>query len=242
MMLAKGLDALDKALEGGPTAKIAEALMKLIAATRRPSWMDDATAAVYFGTLQEAMHDYPVDCVEDACTAWRRGDSGEWWPAEKELRRVCDRLFEPRRKLKAQAERLLADLSREEAAQERARQPSHFAGSRHAHFREALRKRLGQARFEAWFDSGDVLFEGENTLLFRIKGAPDTIMFNAADLVGEYGVKLEWRPDAFKDSQFRRWQEPTEADRADVSEKFARLKKAMAAGADLAPMRARGEI
>ena len=43
--------------------------------------------------------DYPLDVVKAAFVDWRKGSQGEWWPAEAEIRRVCEFVGEEREKM-----------------------------------------------------------------------------------------------------------------------------------------------
>lgn len=236
--LRDGLGALNQSLAGGPTQRIAASLMRLIAATRRPGWMDDETAAVYFDTLQEAMHDFPIDVVEEACIAWRKhgkpdwAESREYWPSEGELRGICERLFKPRRDLRFKAGELLRHLEAEEEQAERARQPSPFAGDAHRAFREAMRKRLAPHRFAAYFNPTHILFMGARDILVRSKIAAIVLNEEGADIVAQFGLRIQHDAEAF--ARIREVQpEQTAEDDAWVAAKMTRLTQAMERGEDI---------
>lgn len=240
--LTVGIAALNDALRGGPVARIAASLMRLIAATRRPGWMDDETAAVYFDTLQEALHDYPVDCVEDACIQWRKGPNGEWWPAEAEIRRVCDRLFEPRRQLRHKANELLRNLEAEEETAERAKGVSAFASDRGRAFREEMRARMTPSRFEAYFHYAYIMFQGESTIIVSNMTAERVLTVEGADLLERLGLRVVYDPKPFVKVRRPQWEDDTPEERVEVTRKLNRLKEAMTKGEDLRRLRASGEI
>ena len=91
----------DAALRGGPEKRVSVAIRKLQSLTRKPAHFTEDTDAIYHYALRDAMMDYPVDIVEQACADWRKTPSGEWWPAEAELRKLCDKLVAARRSLHA---------------------------------------------------------------------------------------------------------------------------------------------
>lgn len=204
--------------------------------------MDDETAAVYFDTLQEALHDYPVDCVEEACVQWRKGSNGEWWPAEAELRRVCDKLFEPRRMLRAKAMELLRNLEADEVYAERASQPSAFAGDKGREFRNEMRKRLTPARFDAYFHPAYLMFAGEDAVIVSNSTADRVLNTEGADLISRLGLRVVLDPKPFARVRRPQWEDETPAEREDVTRKFVRLKHAMSNGENLASLRKSGVI
>lgn len=246
--LTAGISALNDALRGGPTARIAASLMRLISATRRPAWMDDETAAVYFDTVQEAMHDFPIDCVEEACIAWRRNgkpgypDSRDFWPSEGELRGVCEKLFEPRRSLRNKALLLLQHLEAEEERADRARRPSPFAGDAGREFKETMRKRMRPQRFEAYFHSSQIKFAGETEILVRTIAAENALRSTGGDVLDRLGLTVRYDPVAFAREPQPRWEDESPADRVEVTGKLNRLKAALAKNEDLKRLREREEI
>lgn len=246
--LTRGIAALNDALRGGPAARIAASLMRLISATRRPAWMDDETAAVYFDTLQEAMHDYPVDCVEEACIQWRKSgkpdypESRDFWPAEGELRGVCERLFKPRRDLRHKARELLRHLEAEEEHAARANAPSAFAGDRGRTFKEEMRKRLRPARFNAYFHSAYIMFRGESEIVVSNMTAEHVLNSEGGDLLAQLGLRVIYDPQPFAKVRRPTWEEDTPEERAEVTRKLNRLREAMAKGEDLARLRSAGVI
>lgn len=240
--LTRGIQALNAELKGGPEQAIAAALMELISATSRPPWMDDAVAAAYTVSMPKAMWDYPIDVVRGACANWRRiPQQGRWWPTEADLRAQCERLYEPRRKLRAQAMNVLRDLEAKEAADEEARQRSVFAGDKGRAFREEMRKRMRPARFEAYFDPSQVMFS-EREIWVRTMTAERVLSEEGRDLLERLGLRVVYHPQAFAKIRQPSWEDDTPEERAEVIEKFNRLKQAMADGSDLKAMRARGLI
>lgn len=237
--LTRGIEALNRELKGGPTERIAQALMVLIAVTRRPSSMDDDRAKLYFGVIQQAMMDYPVDIVEEGLAQWRKGPQGEWWPAEAELRRVCEKLFEPRRALRNKAIALLERIEDEEA---RAAKPSPFAGGRQQRFREEMRKRLTLARFDAYFHYAYLMFQGEDAIVVSNLAAERVLTTEGGDLLKQLGLRVILDPKPFVKVRRPTWEDDTPEEHAEVSRKFNRLKQAMAKGENLAKLRASGEI
>jgi hypothetical protein len=191
-----GLSALDDDLRGGPTQRIAASLMTMVAVTRRPAAMDDDRAKLYFQTIQDAMMDYPVDVVEDALAEWRKGPQGEWWPAEAELRRVCEKLFAPRKSLRLHAAQLLIDLEREEERQERANRPSMFSGNRQRAFSDEMRKRMGD-RFDAYFDPAYIRYQGEREILVNSQVSEAVLLREGGDLIREWGLSVRHAPQEF---------------------------------------------
>jgi hypothetical protein len=203
--------------------------------------MDDETAAVYFDTLQEALHDYPIDCVEDACIAWRKGEAGQWWPAEKELRSLCDDLFDARRKLRNKAMELLADIEADEAREAEAKQRSAFAGDNGRVFREEMRKRMRAERFDAYFHPSQIMFS-DRELWVRTQTGQRVLMEEGSDLLERLGLVVKYAPQAFTKVRQPTWEDDTPEEREHVTRKFKRLKEAMAKGEDLKRLRLSGEI
>ena len=200
--------------------------------------MDDETAAVYADVVQEAMHDYPVDIVEEACVSWRKGESGEWWPSEKELRRVCDKLFEPRRALRNKALALLDDL---EASEQAAARASPFAGDKARVFIAEMRKRLSPARFDAYFHISQI-GHTDHEIITRTKAGETVMRTIGGDLLEQLGLRLRYDHRAFARVYEPTWEDDTPEDRAEVARKLNRLKEALRKGENLAALRASGEI
>lgn len=244
----RGIEALTRSIAGGPTARIAAALMRLISATRRPGWMDDETAAVYFDTVQEAMHDFPIDVVEEACIAWRKHgkpgwpESRDFWPSEGELRGLCEKLFAPRAALKNKALLLLQHLEAEEEAAERARQPSPFAGDRGRAFKEGMRQRMTPARFAAYFHSAYLMFAAEDTIIVSSQGAQFVLSEEGSDLLAKYGMRIVYDPKPFVNVRRPTYDDDTAEERAEVAAKLHRLKDGIAKGANLQRLRDAGLI
>ena len=230
--------ALNRALAGGPTARIAAALIRLISATRRPGWMDDETAAVYADVVQEAMHDYPVDIVEEACVSWRKGPSGEWWPAEKELRRVCEKLFEPRRALRNKAMALLGDL---EASEQAAARASPFVGDKVKAFINEMRNRLSPSRFNAYFHISQI-GSTDREIVSRTKAGARIMRQEGGDILDRLGLRVRYDHEGFSRVHEPSHEDDTPEDRAIVSRKLDRLMRALRSGENLTALRQNGEI
>lgn len=238
----RGIEGLNRELAGGPTERIAQALMVLIAVTRRPSTMDDERAKLYFAAIQQAMMDYPVDLVEEALAQWRKGPQGEWWPAEAELRRVCEKLFEPRRALRSKAMELLRNLEAEEEHAARASAPSAFAGDKGREFRNEMRKLMTPARFDAYFHPAYLMFSGEDAIIVSNSTAERVLKTEGADLLKRLGLRVVLDPKPFVRVRRPTWEDDTDAEHDEVSRKLNRIKTAMAKGENLAALRASGEI
>lgn len=226
-MLRAGVQALESELRGGPVERISRALMTMIAVTRRPSTMDDERAKLYFAAIQQAMLDYPVDVVERALSDWRKGPSGEWWPAEAELRRSCEKLFEPCRKLRHEARELLRQLERDEETAARALRPSPFAGDAHRVFREAMRVRLAPHRFGAYFNIGHIQYAGERLILVRTEVAEHVLTKVGADVIEQYDLTIRFDREAFANVRAPE-EEMTPEKHAWVAQRMIRLTQAMA--------------
>lgn len=207
------MKAMDDALAGGPATRIAAALMKLISVTRRPSWMSDDLGKAYFETIQEAMLDYPVDVVEMALEAWRRGEQGAWWPAEAELRRVCEGLMEPCRVLRNRARSLLISLEAEEDRAARAAQPSAFAGDKGRAFRERMRAKMTERAFDCWFHPADILYRGDE-IWVRTRIAETVLERDGRADLKELGLTVHFTPGAFDQIPERRSEPATPEEQA----------------------------
>lgn len=190
--LRVGVAALELEMAGGPEQRIAAALMKLISATRRPAWMDDEIAEHYFEAVQEAMLDYPIDIVEAACIAWRKGPSGEFWPAEKELRRICDEQFKPRRDLRDGARSLLNAMESQERRgnRERSSQPR---GATLALVNACLANpSFGSAFVRSYLSSRTCDFSDDT--VFTMSIVAERLQQRAGGLLAKHGVKVKVCP------------------------------------------------
>lgn len=203
--------------------------------------MDDETAAFYFDTLQEALHDYPIDCVEEACVQWRKGSNGEWWPAEAELRRVCDRLFHPRRDLRFKAVTLLQHLEDEEARAERQRKPSYFAGDKHKAFRAAMEELMLRDQIRAYFAADHIRYIGEDTIHVRTQSADGIFHRFGGHILRELGMTVRYAPEDFlREREYYR--EVTAEEDAEVSRKMTRLNEAVKRGESIEKLRREGVL
>jgi hypothetical protein len=186
-----GVEALEQAIAGGPETRIAAALMRLISATRRPAWMDDEIAEHYFEALQEAMLDYPIDLVEAACVAWRKGQAGEFWPAEKELRRLCDDSFKLRRDLRNQARSMLGAMESYERGGSTARSHTPFGATQA--FVEACMASHGPNFVRSHLTHRTCDFNAKTVFTFGF--AAERIMARASGLAEKHGVTIKVCPD-----------------------------------------------
>lgn len=217
-----GLFALDGMLAGGPQKRIATELMKLIAVTRQPSNMDDERSAIYFVAIQEAMMDYPIQVVEKALQDWRKGPQGEWWPAEAELRRMCDKQVMGQRALREHAKRLLEGMEREDALKKNPNAPSAFADSPAQEFRKRMRAKLGEKRFDLYFHAADVLYRGAHVYV-RSRQQADVLDREGAEHLSELALEVIYAPHAFDLIPARPAQDVTEEERAEMTERLRRL-------------------
>ena len=211
--------------------------------TARPPSMDDGLAAAYMETMPRAMWDYPIDVVRGACANWRRVPShGKWWPTEQDLRIQCEKLFEPRRKLRAQAMRLLEAFEDEEERADRARQPSYFPGDKHKVFRDEMRKRFTPARYDAYFHPCDIKYVGEDLILTRTEIGASVMNQEGRDLIERMKLRVLYCPVTFARERPRPWADPTDEERADITRKLKRLFEAMAKGEDIKRLRKEGVL
>lgn len=90
---------IEDGMVSGPVSEVMAELAVLTAVTRRPSHISEDGAKLYFAGIAKAMMDYPLDVVKAAFVDWRKGPQGEWWPAEAEIRRVCEFVGEEREKM-----------------------------------------------------------------------------------------------------------------------------------------------
>lgn len=203
-------------MRGGPVAEIIAGLTQLIAVTRRPSSMDEDKARLYFEGIAKAMMDYPIDVVTQAFAAWRRGENGEWWPAEAEIRRKCDQLVFSRRALRNEAKRVLIELI---DAQERASKPSHFADEAGQKFRNEMRKRIPPEKFDAFFHPFETkFFPGE--ILVRFAAQESYMTREGRDLLNALRLTVRHDPAAFWGERERPPEHHTEAERAVMAKRL----------------------
>lgn len=113
--LGAGLIALNKLMAIGPKQKIAAAIIELLAATDRPPSLSDTAALARREALKKMAWEYPINVVETACRDWRKVQNfGRWWPAEQDLRALCEKIVKPQKQLRDEAESLLRFLKRRE--------------------------------------------------------------------------------------------------------------------------------
>lgn len=211
----------------GAEEEIEAAVIQLKAATMRPMWMDAQDAVAYEEALIKACEDYPIDVVQEACANWRKvPDHGKWWPTEQDLRAQCEKVFAPRRSLFNKARVLLQDLRAKEDEAQRANDRSAFAGDRQRQFREEMRKRMNNPnRFEAYFGSSQIQYEGEREILVRSPIAESVLQREGADLIARLGLSVRCVPVAFAGIKAPQWEDDSPEDRALVKEKFKALKE-----------------
>lgn len=221
-MLRDGLFALDGMLAGGPVKRVAAELMKLIAVTRQPSHMDDEKSVIYFAAIQEAMMDYPIEVVEKALQDWRKGPQGEWWPAEAELRRICDRQVEGQRSLRHRTQRLLEEMEREEATKKNPDAPSAFADSPARAFRQRMEKKLGAKRFDLYFHPSEVLYRGNNVYV-RSRQQAELLMKEGADDMAALSIDVIYAPGAFDKIPPRPGEDVSDEEREQMAARFREM-------------------
>lgn len=242
--LASAIDDLAQSehfIVPGEPEDIEKAVTELMAATSRPPWMDDDMAATYDAALNEAMKDYPIDVVQNACKRWRQiPQQGRWWPTEQDLRAQCELLFRPRKSLFNRARMLLTDLRAKEQADERAK-GSPFASDKGREFRNEMRKRMRPARFDAYFDPSQIMFS-EREVWVRTMTGERVLSEEGRDVLERLGLRVRYMPQAFAKIRQPTWEDDTPAEREEVTRKFNRLKEAMANGENLKRLRELGEI
>jgi hypothetical protein len=239
--LREGLGALLDVLRGGPRKEIAEAIMELIGATDRPPQLDEEKAAARILALQQMAWDYPIDVVKAACRKWRTVPNyGRWWPTEQDLRAQCEPLVDSRRKLRAQAERLLHELEAKEHSA-RLAQPSPFAGDKERQFRNEMRKRMTPSRFNAYFCPTQMMFS-EREIWVRTQTSERVLTEEGGDLLRVLGLRIRYQPQAFSKIRQPTWEDDTPEERAATAVKFNRLKEALEKGENLKRLREAGVI
>lgn len=246
-------EMLDAALRGvvdmpgfivpGDPDEIEAAVLRLKAATMRPMWMDAEDATHYEEAVLQACEDYPIDVVQQACANWRKvPEHGKWWPTEQDLRAQCEKVFQPRKSLLNKAHRLLVQLRGRDDEARRANETSPFASGRQMKFREAMRRRMNAARFDAYFHPSDIVFQGESLILVRREVAESVLRREGRDLLQELGLRVVYCPVTFKNIRPRPEDYGTEEEQAEIARKLNLLFAALRGGADIAAMRAEGKL
>lgn len=222
--LRAGVAAMEKDLEGGPPQRLAMALTRMMATTSKPPWMDDMMAAAYAEALPVAMLDYPAEIVEEAFAAWRKTPGkGKWWPTEQDIREIAEKLFAPQKELKVRAYALLYALEGEEERIKRARGASHFAGDRHREFRNEMRKRMTQDRFDSYFDPSQIKYQGEDTILVRSSGAERVLKEVGGDLLKAMKLRLRFCQETWLHDTIKEPEPVSDAEKAVMVEKMRAL-------------------
>lgn len=220
--LRAGVLNLANDLRGGPKDLIAAAIMELIGATDRPPQLDEEKAAARILALRNMAWDYPIDVVQAACRKWRRvPQHGRWWPTEQDLRAQCEPLFNARRKLHAQAAELLRELEASEELERRSEQASPFASDEHRAFRNEMRKRLSNDRFEAYFNPAQMLY-APGEIHVRTQVADVILNREGRDLLERFGLVLTYRPEEFINVRLV-YREETEKERVEVGQAMRNL-------------------
>lgn len=105
-------------MAAGPKKRISAAIIELLAATDRPPSLGDAAAVARTEALKLMAWDYPIDVVEQACRDWRKIQNfGRWWPAEQDLRAICEKINKPRKQFRDEAASVVRMLERKESQQ-----------------------------------------------------------------------------------------------------------------------------
>lgn len=145
-------------MASGPQARVAAALARLTIVCHKPKRIStDEAEALWFDTMTQAMMDYPLDVVQWAFEAWRKTPDGEWWPAEAEIRRLCEKSVEDRRTMRAEAERALRDMEYRAASTP---QPRRYEG-RAAEFMERARARCTRGQILSYFSKYGMRIQGD---------------------------------------------------------------------------------
>lgn len=241
-ILADGISALDKSLEGGPTQLISAAILELIGATDRPPQLSDDEASVRVHVLKQMAWDYPMDVVANACRNWRRvPNKGRWWPTEQDLRAQCEPLFAPARALRNKAQELLMNLQAEEDHVRRSAQPSYFAGDKHRAFRAEMETRLLADQVRAYFNPAHIRYVGDNVIHVRTLVAEAIFLRYGSDVLTKLGMVLRWEPtDFMRERQLESLVTPEED--AEICRKMTRLNLAQSRGENIEALRRSGEL
>jgi hypothetical protein len=186
--LRAGIDALDELLSAGPKQRISAAILELLAATDRPPSLADTPALARREALKQMAWDYPIDVVEQACRDWRKVQNfGRWWPAEQDLRALCEKIAKPREHLRRAAVALASSIEAQERRGSRAR--NHTPFGRTDKFYSAVMESHGPAFCKSWLSHRTCEFS-EDTI-YTIGLAVDRLTQKCGGLLKMHGVKLE---------------------------------------------------
>lgn len=184
--LRAALAVLSGALISGPEERVAAELSKVMVATRRPRQMaSDEDVDLYLATMVQALMDYPVDVV-----IWALGKQrakSEYWPAEAEVRRLCDAAVAERLSAKNEAERLYGEaLDRERTRKTQARSYSGPA----AEFMQRARARATKGVNLTFFEKYSMRIEG-GTIWVRAPIQETVVKRLAGDIADELGFEIK---------------------------------------------------
>ncbi|MGE0533166.1 MAG: hypothetical protein AB7P35_17795 [Hyphomonadaceae bacterium] len=192
--LGAGLAALDGLLAAGPKQRISAAIIELLAATERSPSLGDAAAAARTEALKQMAWDYPIDVVEQACRDWRKVQNfGRWWPAEQDLRALCEKLAKPRQKLRNAAAQLLSALDAQERRRPEgtARSPSPIG--RVKAFVDECRAKLGREFAFSYLSHQTCDFS--ESVIFTFGLCAERLEQRASGLLAKHGVSVRVCPD-----------------------------------------------
>ena len=184
---AAGVQAAKKALEDamrpGPLGDLLEAMTGLVAVTAPGPDMDMAHLGVWSQEIWRALMDYPGDVAVRALQEWRKTPRGEWWPREKPLRDLCERMMGARRQL------LAAVNMQEHAAKEAPKGRYSNPFGRTEIFVLWATEQYGAAWASSWLKGGINVQFTEDTIFTTSVGA-DELRSKCGRKAGEIGVSF----------------------------------------------------
>jgi len=182
-----GLTALSEEMAGGPKHAISDAIAELIGATDRPPQLGDEAAVARVLALKQMAWDYPIDVVQIACRQWRRvPKQGRWWPAEQDLRAICDALVKPRKDLHDSTKRLLREMESQETRGRRER--SGNPRGKTAEFVAAVEKVRGRDFVKSWLSA--LVCDFTDDCIFTIGLGVDRLTAECSGLLVKHGVTV----------------------------------------------------
>jgi len=218
--LRAALFVLDGAMEAGPQSRVAAALARLTVVCHRPKRIATEEAeALWFDTMTKAMMDYPLDVVQWAFEQWRKTPDGQWWPAEAEIRRLCEKSVEDRRQMRAEVDRALRELD----AKARALPAPQTIRGPAAEFVQRAQARCTPGQILSYFSRYGMRIEGSKVFT-KSRIGEIRVREIAGDIADELGLTIQW--DARVNAAWPEYDGPEPT----PEEKAAFLKRWAAAG------------
>lgn len=184
--LRAGLAALDELLAAGPKKRISAAIIELLAATDRPPSLGDAAALTRTEALKQMAWDYPINVIETACRDWRKVPNfGRWWPAEQDLRALCEKIAKPHMQFREEAASLLRYLERREQGNTRQRAAQPFGKT--LAFHNDCMASFGPAYCRSYISTRTCDFSDDT--IFTMGIVADHLNKTASLLLAKHGVK-----------------------------------------------------